>query len=189
MGGTFSGMTPPHPQIDYIHLPPSLKQRTDEAITEDVRQEYAKATANGYKLYTSPSCKIDNVLTIKHIPRDAWRTAIERVTVRPYILTEIALEENTLISITFIHGLSSLPPPPPPAILARAAVRDGCQRGEICAITHETLAELSAFCVGSCGHLFGPEAFRYSSCPLCRATVQWTMVKREEALGPLPLKT
>lgn len=177
MGGSSSH--PMYGRADYDTLTAELKQHVQAAIINDIQKEYEKAEYNGYKIYTSSSCKVDNSVIIDGVPRSAWRLGIERVTKRPYILTEVDVEDSVLMSVGFIHG-SPAPAPAPAPLLARAAVRDGCHRGEICAITHDLLAELPSFCVGSCGHLFGPEAARYDSCPICRMRVQWTTVRRED---------
>ena len=185
--GIIFGRQPPLQRVPYIDLDPNTKIAVDNRMRELVRASADAATPTGYRFRTCARCVSSNGIKVIDIPLSAWRTAVGRATSRPYILTEHEDDtygEATFV-ITFIHNLHTATAPPtqavPPApILARAAVAHALLRADICAISHEPLAELSEFRVGGCGHVFSPDVDRYDKCPLCTLPVAWRSVSRTD---------
>jgi hypothetical protein len=185
MGGVFGRHTP-LTRVPYAELDLEIKTLVDQTMVDLVRICYERAEPCGYKFRTCAQCVASNDIKVTVIPVSAWRTAVGRATTRPYILSEAKIEgtDEAIFTITFIHNLHTVATtvtcPPPTPILARAAVAQALTRNDICAISHEPLADLTDFRVGCCGHVFGVDAARFNKCPLCMAPVAWCSVSRTE---------
>jgi hypothetical protein len=174
-------------RVPYIELDLDTKVAVDHRMTELVHASAIAAEPTGYRFRTCARCVSSNGIKVTDIPLSAWRAAVGRATTRPYILTETADDPygDAVFVITFIHNLHTAPPSPNPAvppapILARAAAAQALLRADICAISHEPLAELSEFRVGGCGHVFSSDVDRCDKCPLCTLPVAWRSVTRTD---------
>ena len=184
MGGMFTR----HPHVRlvrYDELDAANRHEVDLKMSGMVRISYETADATGYKFRSFSRLQLFDDVKIIQIPSSAWRSAIGHSTPRPYILEEHDIDgpDDLLFSITFIHNLHVALPPqpvPPSLILSRAAVAHAIAHDAVCAISHESLSTLADFRVGSCGHVFGTDATRYTRCPLCTVPVAWSSVSRSD---------
>ena len=111
---------------------------------------------------------------VSRIPLDVIIECFEIVEPRPYTME---LTTDGAIELRFIQNLKRVTALMAPApLLARAAVRDALDRGEVCAITLEKLSEYTEHCVGICGHVFSVAAAEQTRCPKCREPVAWTRI-------------
>jgi hypothetical protein len=111
---------------------------------------------------------------VKNIPKQVYFDSVERILQnKPFIIYPNG--DDYHFTVCVVQNPISIIPRPIGTRLACAAIYQAKDANEICAITLEPLRSLTAFAVSQCGHVFDQSAAALSMCPLCKASVAWTI--------------
>jgi hypothetical protein len=171
----------------YSELVPELRNVLHQLIDTGIRSAWQRSEDPEYtfRFYASTSCALDRNSYVNDIPVELYYQSIERIVgdTRLYCIFPTG-DPGFWYTVCFIHGRIQVRTTEPAVVpltsrLARAAVRLAEESNDICPITLEPVASLTALAVGHCGHVCGEEAVSLQHCPMCRIRCAWTLYLRD----------
>jgi hypothetical protein len=160
--------------FNYADLRDDVKAIIHRKIDQSIAYLYQSANAYTFQFIVGTTVLLTRDSYVKNIPEQVYFDSVERILRNiPFIIYPNG--DNCYFTVCIVHNPVSNIPHPIGTRLACAAIYQAKDANEICAITMEPLRSLTSFAVSQCGHVFDASAATLSMCPLCKASVAWSI--------------